>query len=220
MSTSLSPLLAPMLSSAAMRAVCDDAATLQNMLDFEAALARAEAALGRDSGQRRRADHDCVPGRIIRPRRAGRGRDPVRQPRHPARQGADGQRGEGRCRGGALCPLGRDQPGRHRYRRHARASRRHRRAARRHRSRHRGLCQIGTSTPAYPRGRPYLAAACAADAVRAEARRIRRGAAPLETAAAPIAQRDAGAAIRRRGRHAGGAGRQRTEGRGKAGRGT
>ncbi|KRR04667.1 3-carboxy-cis,cis-muconate cycloisomerase [Bradyrhizobium jicamae] len=46
MSTSLSPLLAPMLSSATMRAVCDDAASLQNMLDFEAALARAEAALG------------------------------------------------------------------------------------------------------------------------------------------------------------------------------
>ncbi len=45
MSTSLSPLLAPMLSSAAMRAVCDDAACLQNMLDFEAALARSEAAL-------------------------------------------------------------------------------------------------------------------------------------------------------------------------------
>src|SRR6202030_986517 len=46
MSTSLSPLLAPMLSSGPMRAVCDDAATLQNMLDFEAALARAEAAVG------------------------------------------------------------------------------------------------------------------------------------------------------------------------------
>ena len=46
MSTSLSPLLAPMLSSAAMRAICDDAAYLQNMLDFEAALARAEAAVG------------------------------------------------------------------------------------------------------------------------------------------------------------------------------
>ena len=46
MSTSLSPLLAPMLSSAAMRAVCDDVTCLQNMLDFEAALARAEAALG------------------------------------------------------------------------------------------------------------------------------------------------------------------------------
>lgn len=46
MSTSLSPLLAPMLSSAAMRTVCDDVACLQNMLDFEAALARAEAATG------------------------------------------------------------------------------------------------------------------------------------------------------------------------------
>src|SRR5580704_9208308 len=46
MSTSLSPLLAPMLSSAAMRAICDDAAYLQYMLDFEAALARAEAAAG------------------------------------------------------------------------------------------------------------------------------------------------------------------------------
>jgi 3-carboxy-cis,cis-muconate cycloisomerase len=35
-----------MLSSAAMRAVCDDVAHLQHMLDFEAALARAEAATG------------------------------------------------------------------------------------------------------------------------------------------------------------------------------
>src|SRR6201990_656302 len=46
MSTALSPLLAPMLSSAPMRAVCDDATMLQHMLDFEAALARAEAAAG------------------------------------------------------------------------------------------------------------------------------------------------------------------------------
>ena len=46
MSTSLSPLLGPMLSSPAMRAVCDDVAYLQHMLDFEAALARAEAATG------------------------------------------------------------------------------------------------------------------------------------------------------------------------------
>jgi len=46
MSTMLSPLLAPMLSSAAMRAICDDRAYLQFMLDFEAALARAEAAIG------------------------------------------------------------------------------------------------------------------------------------------------------------------------------
>src|ERR1700689_291842 len=46
MSTSLSPLLAPMLSSAAMRAICDDETYLQYMLNFEAALARAEAATG------------------------------------------------------------------------------------------------------------------------------------------------------------------------------
>src|SRR4030081_50631 len=46
MSASLSPLFAPLFSSAAMRAVCDDAAYLQHMLDFEAVLARAEAATG------------------------------------------------------------------------------------------------------------------------------------------------------------------------------
>ena len=46
MSTSLSPLLAPFLSSAAMRAICDDKTYLQYMLDFESALARAEAVTG------------------------------------------------------------------------------------------------------------------------------------------------------------------------------
>ena len=46
MSTAISPLFAPLLSSAAMRAVCDDATTIQHMLDFEAALAHAEAATG------------------------------------------------------------------------------------------------------------------------------------------------------------------------------
>jgi 3-carboxy-cis,cis-muconate cycloisomerase len=39
-------LFSPMFSSAAMRAVVDDRARLQRMLDFEAALARAEAAVG------------------------------------------------------------------------------------------------------------------------------------------------------------------------------
>jgi 3-carboxy-cis,cis-muconate cycloisomerase len=41
-----STLLAPLFSSAAMRAVVDDASRLQRMLDVEAALARAEAAAG------------------------------------------------------------------------------------------------------------------------------------------------------------------------------
>jgi 3-carboxy-cis,cis-muconate cycloisomerase len=43
---SASSLLAPILSSAAMRGVLDDRARLQRMLDFEVALARAEAAVG------------------------------------------------------------------------------------------------------------------------------------------------------------------------------
>src|SRR5262249_40394228 len=46
MSTALSSLLAPMLSSGLMRAACDDRACLEHMLRFEAALARAEAATG------------------------------------------------------------------------------------------------------------------------------------------------------------------------------
>jgi 3-carboxy-cis,cis-muconate cycloisomerase len=46
MSTAISPLFAPLLSSAAMRAVCDDATTVQHMLDFESALATAEAISG------------------------------------------------------------------------------------------------------------------------------------------------------------------------------
>src|SRR6266851_4721543 len=39
-------LLPPLVSSAAMRAIVDDRARLQRMLDFEAALTRAEAAIG------------------------------------------------------------------------------------------------------------------------------------------------------------------------------
>jgi 3-carboxy-cis,cis-muconate cycloisomerase len=46
MSTAISPLFAPLLSSGPMRTVCDDATTVQHMLDFEAALARAEVAAG------------------------------------------------------------------------------------------------------------------------------------------------------------------------------
>src|SRR5713101_5122995 len=41
-----SALLTPLISSAAMRAILDDRARLQRMLDFEVALARAEAAVG------------------------------------------------------------------------------------------------------------------------------------------------------------------------------
>ena len=48
MTNPLSPsaLLTTLISSAAMRAILDDRARLQRMLDFEVALARAEAAVG------------------------------------------------------------------------------------------------------------------------------------------------------------------------------
>ena len=169
----------------------------------------------RDSGRCGRPDHDGLPGRIIRSRRAGGGRDPVRQSRDPPRQGADRQRRESGRRRRALRALGRDQPGRDRYRHHARPARRHRCAARRHRPRHRGLCQAGAPASQHRGGRPHLAAARAADAVRAEARRICRGLAPLAQAAAAVARRDAGTAIRRRRRHA-----RRPRRQGIAGRGT
>jgi 3-carboxy-cis,cis-muconate cycloisomerase len=55
MSTAISPLLAPMLSSGPMRRICDDTTTLQHMLDFEAGLARAEAAVG------------VIPGHTVEP---------------------------------------------------------------------------------------------------------------------------------------------------------
>jgi adenylosuccinate lyase len=41
-----SSLLTPLISSAAMRAILNDRARVQRMLDFEVALARAEAAVG------------------------------------------------------------------------------------------------------------------------------------------------------------------------------
>ncbi len=48
MTNPLSPssLLTPLISSATVRAIVDDGARLQRMLDFEVALARAQAALG------------------------------------------------------------------------------------------------------------------------------------------------------------------------------
>ena len=102
-----------------MRAVCDDATYLQHMLDFEAALARAEAATGRHPRKRGWPDRDGLQGRSVRSRRAGRGRDAVRQSRDPARQGAHRRCRQGRRRGRALRALGRHQPGRDRYRRDA-----------------------------------------------------------------------------------------------------
>ena len=77
--------------------------------------------------------------------------------------------------GRALCPLGRHQPGRDRYRRHADLARRHRRAAGRSRSRHRRVCQTGSTASHHRGGGAHLAAACLADAVRTQTGGICRG---------------------------------------------
>ena len=139
------PLLAPMLSSAAMRAICDDVACLQNMLDFEAGLARAEAAIGVIPASAAgpiaaacRAESFDLAALAEAATRSGNLAIPLVKAltAHVAKTDAG-------CR--ALCPLGCDQPGRHRHRRHARPARRHRCAARRHRPRRRGFCGTGAT---------------------------------------------------------------------------
>ena len=121
MSTSLSPLLAPMLSSAAMRAICDDAATPAEHAGFRGGAGARRGRARGDSGERApgRSRTPARPNHSTSPRLADAA-TPVRQSRHPAGQGADRQRRQGGCRGRALRALGRDQPGRHRYRAHAR----------------------------------------------------------------------------------------------------
>ena len=120
-----------------MRAILDDRARLQRMLDFEAALARARSAGRHRPGARRRADRRGRPRRPLRPRGAGRGRRGRRQYRHPAGQRAHRRGRQDRCGSGGLRPLGRHQPGRHRQRAGARAARGDRCPDRRPRPRHR-----------------------------------------------------------------------------------
>ena len=76
---------------------------------------------------------------------------------------------------------------------------------RRSRPRDRGFYHACRPPSPHRRGRTHLAAARPADAVRAQARRLCGGAGALTRAAAAVAPRGAGAAIRRRGRHARGA---------------
>ncbi len=130
----------------------------------------------RDPGSRRKADRQCLPGEILRHRRARHGGGLRRQSRHTAGQGADRRGRQARCRSRALRALGRHQPGHHRYRAGARIARGDRRPHHRNRSRDPGFHHARRKAPAYADGRAHLAAACAADAVRAESRGLCRGA--------------------------------------------
>ena len=183
MSTSLSPLLAPMLSSAAMRAVCDDVACLQNMLDFEAALARAEAAVGVIPGSAAgpitnacRAESFDLAALAEAATRSGNLAIPLVKAltANVAKDDADAARyvhwgatsqdviDTGTMLGlragidALLADTGRAD---------------------------RGLCQTGAPASQHARGRPHLAAARAADAVRAQARRICRSACTVRRSA-------------------------------------
>ena len=196
-----------------MRAVVDDRAHLQRMLDFEVALARAEAAVAVIPAGCVDPISGCLQGRTLRPRGAGRSRRARRQPREPAGRGAHRRGRQDRRRSRPLRALGRQRPGPDRQRAHARTARRHRRADHRPQQRHRRLHGARRPPSPHRRGGAHLAAARTADAVRAQARGLRGGAGALARAAAPAAQGGAGAAIRRRRRDARGARRERPGGR-------
>ena len=109
-------------------AIFSDRGRLQGMLDFEAALARAEASAGVHARGGRDGDRGAVPRRAVRHRCAGASRSARRQSRDPAGARADGARvAASDARGRALRALGRDQPGRDGHRARAAVARRARR---------------------------------------------------------------------------------------------
>ena len=84
-----SQLMTPLYASAAMRAIMSDRARLQRMLDFEAALARAEARGRRHLGDRRGHHRRSLQRRTLRHCRAGGCVGPLRQHRRCRGQCAD-----------------------------------------------------------------------------------------------------------------------------------
>ena len=124
-----SPLLTPLISSVAMRAIVDDRAQLQRMLDFETALARAEAAVAViPASCVDRIGNACWADRYDL---AALGDAAARAGDVATRRHCRAHRGGGqdRRRGRPLRALGRHPPGPDRQRADAQAARRHRRAA-------------------------------------------------------------------------------------------
>ena len=181
-----------------------DRAWLQAMLDSEAALAVAEAAVGTDPVRRRprRSRRAAAPSsttpRAIAPRRrrVGQPGDPLVR---ALRERVGGEPAALRASGG-------DEPGRRRHGRDAGRPARARARARGPRRGRGGAARPGPRAPGHADGRPHAAAAGAADDLRAQgrglARRGRRGAA----AGSPRPRLPRRAARRGR-RHAGVAGR-------------
>ena len=189
---------------------------LQGMLDFEAALARAEARAGVIPGRGRapiaaqcRAElFDVDAARARHARSAG-------NPAIPMVKGLTALVAEGDPRPPALRPLGCDEPGRDGHRARAAAARvpRADRSAISRGSRPRSP-RLAEEHRAHADGRPDLAAAGAADHLRAQGRglaRARWSATAQRIGRAPAAP--ARPPARRGGRHAGLAGRRRARGR-------
>ena len=123
------PLLTPLYASAAMRAIMSDRRALQRMLDFEAALARAEAAVGvipasgaATIGEACKAERYDIAALAEAAVATGN----IAIPLVEALTAEVAKRDQGR----GLRALGRHQPGRDRHRAGARTARRDRRAAR------------------------------------------------------------------------------------------
>ena len=109
--------LRELFASPAIAACFDDAALIGGMLSFERALARAEGACGAIPVQRQPRESTRSQARAkFDVRRAGRRGAARRHARDPVRQAPDRAGRASRCRGVALRALGRDQPGRARYR--------------------------------------------------------------------------------------------------------
>ena len=118
------------------------------MLDFEAALARAEAKTGVIPAHAAPAIAAKCRAELFDAHVSGAGCRAGRQPGDPARRPAPGQGRRGRCGGRPLRALGRHQPGRDRHRLHAAATA----SPRAHRERAHGAREC----PGAPRPRPPL----------------------------------------------------------------
>ncbi len=115
-------LLTPMLRSSPLTDWFSDAQRVQGMLDFEAALAQAQAACGMVPPEAvgpivAACRHEAIDFAALGEAAVGAGN------RHPAGETADGAGKSARSRGCALRSLGRYQPRRHRHRTGAPAAR-------------------------------------------------------------------------------------------------
>ena len=109
-------LLDPLFRSQAVEKAFSNRATLQAMLDFEAALARAEARAGFIPAAAAPAIEAKCRAELYDMTVLGALRSKIRQPRHPSREAAHRTRRSKGQRSRSLCTLGSHKSGRDRHR--------------------------------------------------------------------------------------------------------